>query len=74
MKRLMIGSVIAWVALALPLGMQSHANDAHHPGKSAKTKKSPAVKAKQTKKPPTKANQTSAPRPATDVLATRDAD
>ena len=59
MKRLMIMSVTAFALALAPLGVQPQANDAHHPGKSTKAKKSPGVKAKQTKKPPAKTNKTS---------------
>jgi len=64
MKRLMIMSVIALVALAGPLGTRLKADDAHHPEKSAKAKKSTATKPKpkpkqQKKKPPAETNKTS---------------
>jgi len=56
----MIMSVIALVALAGPLGTQLRADDAHHPEKSAKAKKSTATKPKQQKKkPPAKTDKTS---------------
>ena len=59
MKRLLITSVAALALAVAPLGVQPQANDAHHPGKTAKAKKSAGVKAKQTKKPATKPDKSS---------------
>jgi hypothetical protein len=60
MTRLMIASLIACAVVLAPLGMQSRANDAHHPEKAAKGKKNVPVKTKKTNKPAAKANKTSA--------------
>ncbi|MBX9591225.1 MAG: hypothetical protein K2X43_18205 [Hyphomonadaceae bacterium] len=59
MQHLIITSMIALIALAGPLGTQLRANDAHHPEKTAKAKKSTATKPKQQpkKKPAAKANK-----------------
>jgi hypothetical protein len=56
----MIRSVTALGFALAPLGVQPQANDAHHPGRSTKAKKTPGVKAKQTRKPPTKNDKTGA--------------
>ena len=58
MKPLIIASMIALIALAGPLGTL-RADDAHHPEKSAKAKKSTAKKSKQPakKKPAVKTNK-----------------
>lgn len=61
MKSLIIISAIALIALAGPLATQLSANDAHHPEKSAKAKKSTTTKSKtqpqQKKKPTAKSNK-----------------
>ena len=59
MKSLIIISTIALIALAGPLGTQLSANDAHHPEKNAKIKKSTTTKSKQQqkKKPAAKSNK-----------------
>lgn len=59
MKRLIMTSMIALIALAGPLGTQLRADDAHHPEKNAKAKKPTATKPKQQpkKKPAAKANK-----------------
>jgi len=58
-KRQMIISLTAFAIALAPLGLQPQANEAHHPDKSGKTKKSPRAKPKQTKKPPTKTEKSS---------------
>jgi hypothetical protein len=60
MKPLIITSMIALIALAAPLGTQLWANDAHHPEKNVKTKKSTTTKSKpqpQKKKPAAKSTK-----------------
>ena len=59
MKPLIIASMIALIALAGLSGQQLRADDAHHPEKSAKAKKSTAKKSKQParKKPAVKTNK-----------------
>ena len=59
MKPLIILSLIAFIALAGLSGPQLRAEDAHHPEKSAKAKKSTVKKAKQPakKKPAAKSNK-----------------
>lgn len=62
MKHLIITAMVALILVAGPSGTQLRAEDAHHPEKSAKAKKSTAKKSKQpeTKKPavqPKKSNQ-----------------
>jgi len=58
MKHLIITSMIALIGLTGALTTQLQADDAHHPEKSAKAKKSTATKPKQQKKEPAaKANK-----------------
>lgn len=61
MKRLIITSMIALIALAGPTAMQLRADDTHHPEKAAKAKKASKTKAKQQKKrkPAEKASKSS---------------
>jgi hypothetical protein len=58
-KSLIITCTIALVAFAGPLGSQLRADDAHHPEKAAKVKKSTATKPKRQKKPPVKTEKSS---------------
>jgi len=58
MKRLTIVSLIAIAAIAVPLGAQPRANDAHHQAQSSKEKKPAAGKAK-SKKPVVRPSRTS---------------
>jgi Cu/Ag efflux protein CusF len=57
MKRLIITSMIALIALAGPIATQLQANDAHHPEKTAKAKTFAKAKTKQQKKPATKTDK-----------------
>lgn len=60
MKSLVIACIVALFAFAGPLGAQLRAEDAHHPEKAAKAKKSTATKPKQRKpKPAVKTDKSS---------------
>jgi len=52
MKRLIVASMIALIGLAGPIATQLRADDAHHPEKAAKAKKSTKTKAKPQKRKP----------------------
>ena len=57
MKRLIAISMIALIAVAVPVATQLRADDAHHPEKAAKAKKSTKAKTKEQKKPAVKTDQ-----------------
>lgn len=57
MKRLTIVFVTALAFVLGPLGLQPRADDAHHPEKGAKAKKSTSTKSKQKKPAANKSSQ-----------------
>jgi hypothetical protein len=52
MNRLIIGSMLALIVLAGPIATELRAEDAHHPAKAAKAKKSAKAKLEQPRKKP----------------------
>ena len=59
MKRLTIMAFAAFAIVAVPVGIQPKANEAHHSGKNTKVKKSQGAKPKQIKKPAAKVEKSS---------------